>query len=106
MPAYGRVPKVVYRTLVANTGFADTNNIIDIPTLYGAGKDAKFVQIQVIANATVKVKLNNDSGAVLIIDGPATQIFNPGDIRVTRLAFDNQTSSGGASTDIQVVLGL
>lgn len=102
IPGENTFPKVFYpySVLIADT-FA--TNFIDILGTYGAA--ATFVQITnlgTVANQDITVQLNGDVAAVMLLANGDTQVFNAGDLAVTKLAFDG----GVANTTLQIVLSL
>ena len=66
---------------------------------------ATFVQIANQGSTGVKVKLNGNASAIFDLGGQETQVFNQGDLAISKLEFAN-TVSGGSATDIQVLLSV
>ena len=102
IPGENTFPKVFYPYAVANTDTFATNSI-DIIGTYGAA--ATFVQITNLGTAStqnVTVQLNGDVSAVMLLAFGDTQVFNAGDLAITKLGFDG----GTVSTTLQIVLGL
>jgi len=102
IPGENTFPKVFYpySVLIADT-FA--TNFIDILGTYGAA--ATFVQITNLGTAAtqnITVQLNGDVDAVMLLAFGDTQVFNAGDLAVTKLGFDG----GTANTTLQIVLSL
>ena len=102
IPGENTFPKVFYPYPVAA---ADTfaTNFIDIVGTYGSA--ATFVQITnlgTIANQDITVELNGDVGAVMLLAAGDTQVFNAGDLAITKLAFDG----GVGATTLQIILSL
>jgi len=102
IPGENTFPKVFYPYPVA---IADTfaTNFIDIVGTYGAA--ATFVQMTNLGTAAtqnVTVQLNGDVSAVMLLAFGDTQIFNAGDLALTKLAFDG----GTVATTLQIVLSL
>ena len=89
-------------TVAAADTFA--TNFIDI--IGGFGGFARFVQIQNFGTASpsqdIKVQFNGATTAIMSLAAGATQIFNAGDVNVSRLGFEG----GSADTDIQVILSV
>lgn len=88
-----------YSVLIADT-FA--TNYIDITALGGF---AKFVQITnngTLATQDITVQLNGSATAVFTLAAGDTQVFNAGDLSVTKLAFDG----GTANTTLQIILSI
>lgn len=94
-------PKV-YDLTVAN-GSTYTANVVDI--LGDTGSFAVFVQIANQGGTSVKVKLNGVTDAILDLGSGETQVFNHGDLSITKLEFAN-TVSGGSDTDVQVLVSV
>jgi hypothetical protein len=92
---------MAYPVLIADT-FA--TNFIDI--LGGLGGAASFVQIQnlgaVSPGQDITVQLNGSVSAAFVLAAGDTQLFNAGDLAVTKLAFDG----GAANTTLQIILGV
>jgi len=74
--------------VVGGTSYSTPANVIDFVGTYG--NPASFVQLTNNSANGVKVRLNGNTNAVL------TQVFNAGDLTVSKLEFDNSTS--GATT--------
>lgn len=85
-------PKAYTLTLTATHTYTDTGMSIDI--LSDTGGYATFCQITPTVNCHMKI--NGNANAIMSLTGNSTQIFNPGDLTISSLAFDNSTS--GAST--------
>lgn len=94
-------PKV-YDVEVDN-GTSYDDNEVDI--LGDTGGHAVFVQIANQGSTAVKVKINGLSTAIFDLGGGETQVFNSGELSVTKLNFAN-TVSGGSTTDVQVLLSV
>ncbi len=81
-----------------------TTNFIDIAGTYGGF--AKFVQISNLGtsspNQDVKIEINGATNAILSLAAADTQVFNAGDLAITKLAFDG----GVASTTLQIILSV
>lgn len=102
VPGENTFPKVFspYNVLTTDT-FA--TNFIDIVGAYGG--PAQFVQIT--NNGTgptqnVMVELNGDVGAVMTLPFGTTQIFNAGDLSVTKLSFQG----GTVNTTLQIIISV
>ena len=80
-----------------------TANEADIYT--DTGSYATFVQIANQGSTAVKVKLNGSSDAIFDLGGGETQVFNNGDLKISKLQFAN-TVSGGSDTTVQVVVSV
>lgn len=92
-------PKVYDLSVAGASTYED--NVVDI--LGDTGGHAVFCQITNQDEQAVKVKVNG----LAIFDLPANadQIFNHGDLSVTKLEFDNSTS-GATTADIQVLMSI
>lgn len=94
-------PKVYDITVAAGTDFDD--NVIDI--LGDTGGFAVFVQVANQGSTGVRVRLNGIADAVFDLAASETQVFNHGDLSISKLEFTNIVS-GGADSDIQVLLSV
>lgn len=102
IPGENTFPKVFYPYAV-NVADTFATNFIDILGTYGAA--ATFVQITNLGTAAtqnVTIQLNGDVAAVMLLAFGDTQVFNAGDLAVTKLAFDG----GTVNTTLQIVLSL
>lgn len=75
--------------LTATAGTTYTTNVM--PILSDTGSYAKFAQITNEGTATVKVRINGDSSSFFDLPSGATQVFNQGDLRITKIEFDAST---------------
>lgn len=94
-------PKV-YDLSVVN-GSTYTANVVDI--LGDSGGHAVFVQIANQGSTAVKVRLNGVADAIFDLGGGETQVFNNGDLSITKLEFAN-TVSGGSDSNVQVLVSV
>lgn len=94
-------PKV-YDLSVTN-GSTYTSNVVDI--LGDTGGYAVFVQIANQGSTAVKVRLNGVTDAIFDLGASETQVFNSGDLSITKLEFAN-TVSGGSTTAVQVLVSV
>jgi hypothetical protein len=94
-------PKV-YNLTVAN-GSSYASNVVNI--LGDTGGYAVFVQIANQSATAVKVRLNGVTDAIFDLSGLETQVFNSGDLSITKLEFAN-TVSGGSTSAIQVLVSV
>ena len=93
-------PQVYTLTVLDGSAFAA--NVCDI--IGDTGAAANFVQINNTAGGgDVRVKLNGLAGAIFDLNAGDTQVFNYGDLAVTKLNFDN---SSGSDADIQVIVSI
>ena len=94
----------VYDLSIANgTTYSAGANIVDI--LGDTGGFAVFVQIANQGGTAVKVRLNGTANAIFDLGAGETQVFNHGDLSITKLEFAN-TVSGGATTAVQVLVSV
>ena len=91
-------PKV-YDLSVEN-GSTYSDNAVDI--LGDTNGYAIFVQIANQGNTPVKCKINGIAGAIFDLGSGETQVFNYGDLTISKLEFAN-TVSGGSTTAIQIL---
>lgn len=94
-------PKVYDITVAAGSDFED--NVVDI--LGDTGGFAVFVQIANQGSTAVRVRINGVADAIFDLGASETQVFNSGDLSVTKLEFLNVVS-GGSDSDIQVLLSV
>lgn len=92
-------PVVYDITVGASTDYAD-NDEADFVTDHGNA--ATFVQIANQGSTAVKVRLNGVATAIFDLGASETQVFNSGDLQVTKLEFAN-TVSGGSDSDVQIL---
>lgn len=89
-------------TILTTDTFAD--KYIDILGTYGSF--ASFVQIENYGTASpgndIKIQLSGSSAAVMKLKSGDTQVFNSGDLQITKLAFQG----GSSNTDIQVIISI
>ena len=89
-------PLVSNFTVAQGSAYGD--NEVDFATDFGS--HASFVQIQNLGSFPCMVKLNGSSAAKFSLDNGATQVFNGGDLIVTKLNFEGDA---GGATDIQII---
>lgn len=93
-------PQVYTLTVLDGSAFAA--NVCDI--IGDTGAAANFVQINNTAGGgDVRVKLNGLAGAIFDLNAGDTQVFNYGDLAVTKLNFDN---TSGSDADVQVIVSI
>jgi hypothetical protein len=93
-------PQVYNLTVLDGSAFAA--NVCDI--IGDTGAAANFVQINNTAGGgDVRVKLNGLAGAIFDLNAGDTQVFNYGDLAVTKLNFDNNS---GSDADVQVIVSI
>jgi hypothetical protein len=76
------------------------DNVIDIAGDTGAFSN--FVQITNFGDNQINIKLNGLDSAIFVLGQQETQVFNSGDLLVTKLEFTN-TISGAVDADVQVL---
>lgn len=91
-------PVVYDFTLVNGDVYADHEADI----LGDNGGPAVFVQIANNGSTACKVRINGVATAIFDLAGGETQVFNNGDLSITKLEFAN-TTSGGGTTTVQVL---
>lgn len=96
-------PKVYDLTVENGTSYSDPSNVADILT--DTGGYAVFVQISNQGSTAVKCRLNGVADAIFDLGPSETQVFNNGDLSVTKLEFAN-VASGGSDTDVQVLVSV
>lgn len=100
IPEENNFPRVY--TLNVNDGTTYENNVVDI--LGDNDGVAQFVQIHNISGGgDVKVRLNGTANAVFDLDSGNTQIFNYGDLSVTKLEFHNES---GENSVVQTIISV
>jgi hypothetical protein len=96
-------PLVYDLSVEAGTTYTDTDNVADIAT--DTGSYAAFAQITNQHDAqTVRMRINGTA----VVDLPAltTQVFNSGDLAVSKLEFDNSESGAAGPAAIQILLSV
>lgn len=96
-------PKVYspYSVLIADT-FA-TNFIDIVGTLGGVSQFTQITNLGTVSpGQDVTIELNGDVGAVMTLAAGDTQVFNAGDLTISKLAFDG----GAADTTLQIILSV
>ncbi len=93
-------PIVSTLTLAGGSTYTTTGNSIDFVGDYGNA--ATFVQITNVSGNSVKVRINGSSSAVFDLGSAVTQVFNTGDLTISKLEFQNN-ASGATTTTVQVV---
>lgn len=85
--------------------YDDTNMSLDIVDTYGA--PAVMVQLQNSDGShDIKVRLNGSTDAVFTLASNSTQIFNHGDLVITKIEFDNSFSGSSQVNAIEVLLSV
>lgn len=100
IPEENNFPRVY--TLNVNDGTTYEDNVVDV--LGDNNGVAQFVQIHNISGGgDVKVRLNGTANAVFDLDSGNTQIFNYGDLSVTKLEFHNES---GENSVVQTIISI
>lgn len=92
-------------TLANGATWTSTNMAYDIVAAHGA--PAVFVQISNTDATTAdaaKVRLNGT--AILTVPADSVQIFNAGDLQITKIEFDNTASGTGGIGPIEVLMSI
>ena len=97
-PAENNFPSVYTLTVSPSSAYGD--NVIDIAGDTGAFSN--FVQITNFGDNQINIKLNGLDSAIFVLGQQETQVFNSGDLLVTKLEFTN-TISGAVDADVQVL---
>jgi hypothetical protein len=85
--------------------YDDTNMALDIVATYGG--PAMFVQIQnTDSSNAIKIKLNGSADAILTLQANSTQIFNSGDLVISKIEFDNSFSGAAEVNAVEVLLSV
>ncbi len=100
-PSENNYPSVTNLTVNAGDGYDDA--VVDIAG--DTGSYATFVQITNSGPDDLLVKINDLSGAIFTLENGATQVFNAGDLVVTKLSFLDDVS-GGTSANVQVLCSI
>lgn len=90
-------PLVYTITLTAATTYAA--NVADI--LSDTGGYATFAQITPTVNCHMKI--NGNASAIIALTANTTQIFNPGDLTISKLEFDN-SASGATNGSVSILV--
>jgi len=92
-------PKVWNRFIDANTSYGDADNVVDILT--DTGSYATFVQMtNGHATQGVTVRLNGLADAIFTLEAATEQVFNAGDLVITKIEFANAYSVGPVPIEI------
>jgi len=97
-PAENNFPSVYTLTVSPSSAYED--NIIDISG--DTGSFSNFVQITNFGENQINIRLNGLDSAVFVLGQSETQVFNSGDLLITKLEFTN-TISGAVDADVQVL---
>lgn len=89
--------------IVGGDGPSDTNMSYDVLSTHGGA--ATFTQIKNLDNSnSVQVTINDT--ATFTLEANSDQIFNNGDIAITKLAFDNTASGASSVSTVEVLFGI
>ena len=99
IPEENNFPRVY--SLTVDDGSTYDDNLIDI--LGDNGGPAQFVQIHNIGTGDVSIRINGIANAVFSLESGNTQVFNYGDITVTKLELSN---SSGNSSSVQTIISV
>lgn len=94
-------PRTFELTVANPSNFVD--NIVDI--IGETNGYAVFVQIANHGNTSVKCRINGITNAVFDLGSGDVQLFNYGDLTVSKLEFQNNTE-GGDDVDIQILTSI
>ena len=97
-------PRTYDKTVAGGSAYAA--NVIDI--VGDTGGPATFCQIthNGTAGQITKVKLNGSANAIFDLNYGDTQVFDKGDIAISKIEFDRTASGQTGNLDIQVILGI
>jgi len=98
--AENNFPVINNVSVVGGTSYSTPANVIDYVGTYG--NPASFVQLTNNSAGNVKVRINGNTSAVFTLGPAVTQVFNAGDLTVSKLEFDNSTS-GAATVNVSVI---
>ena len=97
-PAENNFPSVYTLTVSPSTAFED--NVVDIAG--DTDSFSNFVQISNLGSNQINIRLNGLESAIFTLGQDQTQVFNSGDLLITKLEFTN-TISGAVDADVQVL---
>jgi hypothetical protein len=90
-----------YKDYALTGGTTYTDNLVNI--LSDTGGYAYFTQIT--PTVACKMKINGSANAIMDLAANTTQIFNPGDLVISTLAFDN-SASGASSGTVDILVSI
>jgi len=96
-------PLVQTFTLAGGSTYATAGNSIDFVGTYGS--NASFVQMTNEDSTSVKVRINGNANAIFDLAGVTTQVFNTGDLTISKLEFQNN-ASGATTVNVQLIAAL
>jgi hypothetical protein len=91
---------VVY-TKEINNGTDYSDNILNFLNEHGG--PAIFTQINNMGEGDVKIRINGSNSAVFDLSSDATQVFNYGDLTITKLEIKNES---GSNSKIQTIASI
>jgi hypothetical protein len=101
IPEENTFPAATSMSVLATTTWTD--NEWDILTVYGS--PAVFTQITNNGAGSVQIRLNGLSGATFTLAAGDTQIFNNGDLSVTKIQVDN-SASGAVDGTVDILISV
>ena len=98
-------PKVFDLSVVAGTTYTETANTADI--LSDTGGFAVFAQVtNKDGSQDVKMRLNGVTDAIMDLPANSTQVFNAGDLSITKIEIDNSVSGATGPVEVQIVVSV
>lgn len=100
-------PKVYDLSIDAGTTYSDSDNIADI--LSDTGGYAVFAQItnkEASNGQDIRMRLNGVAEAVMDLPANSIQVFNAGDLAITKIEFDNSSSGATGPVAVQIVVSV
>jgi hypothetical protein len=100
-------PKVYNLSIEAGSTYTDEDNIADV--LADTGGFAIFAQItnkEASMGQDIKMRLNGITDAIMDLPANSTQVFNAGDLSITKFEFDNSESGATGPVEVQIVLSV
>lgn len=105
VPGENTYPLVSTLSIVAGTTYTDTGNYVDI--LGTTGGYATFAQItNSHASQDIQVRLNGATTAVFTLEHASTQVFNAGDLSISKIEVDNSTSGAIGPVGVEIILSV
>lgn len=89
--------------ITAAGGSTFTDNVADV---YGdTASHAVFTMITNNGSGAVRVKMNGSASSIFDLPASTTQVYNAGELTVTKIEIDN-SASGAADADIQIQVSI
>jgi hypothetical protein len=105
IPGENTFPKVYNLSVVAGKTYTDAGSYADI--LGDTAGYAVFAQItNTHASQDVKIQLNGNADAVIDLPYGHTQVFNAGDLAISKIAVDNSTSGATGPVVVQILVSV